>query len=505
MDTGHLLERWRSMPPAPRFACTGAVLLACQLVGWPLAAAIGPAPPTLVRNANGDEALAALVRETLGADTRGFDAMAVIAVDGPDVRFAAFGRQRDGMPITPDSAFEIGSLTKPLTGMLLADLIDAGRLEPETTLGEATRGRLELDGPGTDVSLADLATHRSGWPRLPPSAYPRAILSSYGRGNAYAGTADELLRTAAAQRSERGEYAYSNLGFAALGHALAVHEGVDYAALLERRLLAPLGMRDTHVVGRDDTLPGNRVPGRTASGLSSAPWRADAWQPTGVGVWSTPEDLSRLMTAVLAGTAPGLRASEPSTKIDSRTHVGYGWMIEDDDGAPLLWHNGGTGGFRTWLGVSSADARGVAVLSNTDVSVDALGRRLLLDERGASLVPRSAGAFGWALALFAVAGAAVPLLTVARAVRGGDGDRHDLVRSVSSALQALLLTRALVPWNAVPTALWHVGAGLGLTCALGAALAWSGVPAVRGSRPGRRLARTLAGVAVTVALVALSP
>ena len=448
--------------------------------------------------------------ETLDGETLGLEALAVVAIEGGDVRIATFGRELDGAPVGPSTGFEIGSVTKALTGLLLADLIDAGRVEADTTLAEATRGTLELEGEGARTELARLARHRAGWPRLPVAMLPRAILLPLGARNPYAGGPEEVLRAGAAQDASRGDQAYSNLGFAALGNALAARERTDYGSLLRRRVLDPLEMHDTHVLGTDDPLPDRRVRGRDSAGRIVEPWRASGWQPAGVGVWSTAADLSRLAAAVLAGTAPGIGATEPPLEDGGRNRLGYGWWVSDVGDREVLWHNGGTGGFRAWFGLSRADGRGVAVMSNTTRDVDALGLHLLTtdpvpDGRGPSssmLAP-----LRWmdiAFALLIAYGTAVALLRSVRHLRHGRADRQSLVRGVASAVSTLALARVIVAWERVPVWLWSLGAGLTLASLILASLARSTTPVSGGARPMRRRLVTALAVAWSASLVALT-
>ena len=486
-----------------------AVIAVGQALGWLLAAWVGPAPPRLSAEAYGDARLSAAVSEALGERARGFDALAVAVLDAEGTRFATFGRRLDGAPVDPSTAFEIGSLTKALSGLLLADLIEAGRVEADTTLAEATDGVLTLEGEGAQATLARLARHRAGWPRLPLSMLPRATWLSIGARNPYAGGPDDVLRMGAAQSASTGEQAYSNLGFAALGSALAAHERTDYAALLTRRVLLPLGMRDTRVLGESDPLPEPRVQGYDAAGRAAAAWRASGWQATGVGVWSTAADLSRLATAVIDGRAPGQRAIEPPPGDGGRYRLGYGWQVRDVGSRAVLWHSGGTGGFRTWFGLSREDGRGVAVLSNTTGEVDALGLRLLIEEespdgRPPALAPDPPRWTDIALVLLVVLGTAQPLWRTLRHLRRDDADRQTLVRGIASALSALALGRALVAWERVPPALWSLGAGFALGCLIGAALAWSRTPATRGPSPRRRALASALLLVWNVALVAMA-
>jgi CubicO group peptidase (beta-lactamase class C family) len=146
------------MTATPRSTSRPRRVWAIAAVSTAVALAVGlafrPGPSTLPSEATGDAELAATVRELAGPDRKALLAV-VVTPDG--TRTATIGAQ-------PDTRFEIGSVSKAFTGLLLADAIERGEVTPETRLGDL----LELgDAPAADVTLAQLATHTSGLPRLP--------------------------------------------------------------------------------------------------------------------------------------------------------------------------------------------------------------------------------------------------------------------------------------------------------------------------------------------------
>ena len=337
---------------------------------------------------SGDPALVERVkRKAGGPDT--YHSLSVALVDADGVRFAGLGTGRGEGVVTAQDTYEIGSVTKVFTGMLLASLAGAGTLSPEQPVAELLPGRTFASDATAAVTLAELASHRSGLPRLPTGsvlANLRLTLAVLRGRDPYRGMGrEDFLRraTRAAPTGPRGGFAYSNLGMALLGHALAEStEGGEgrYAALLERELLGPLGMGATSV-----RTPGSAVvcavPHRS-DGRAVAPWVSPGYAPAGVGVLSTARDLSRLLGAVLAGRAPGQEATRPRYDADGPNRIGLGWLTLTREGREMTWHNGATGGSRSFVGFDRERGRAVAVLSNTDHDVDALGARLVLDEDG---------------------------------------------------------------------------------------------------------------------------
>ncbi|WP_300082053.1 serine hydrolase, partial [Propioniciclava sp.] len=219
------------------------IVAVLALVGALAAGLIGP-NPRLGPAAAGDEALVAEVAAIVG-EGRGLTQLAVARLDGDRTDFAGFG---DPLP-SPDTPFELGSITKVFVGHVLADAVARG----DVALDDPLETYLpELAGtPAGGVTLVSLATHTSGLPRLPEGVGGlRSALSPSDPYPAWGvGQLTDAARAAALERP--GTEAYSNLGMALLGHALArAAEAPTWAALAEERLFAPLGMTATVTVAR---------------------------------------------------------------------------------------------------------------------------------------------------------------------------------------------------------------------------------------------------------------
>ena len=142
--------------------------------------------------------------------------------------------------------------------------------------------------------------------------------------------------------------------------------GHDYAELVRTRITEPLGMDDTFVPGSPEGL-GH---GFTASGLPAAPWVMGGHAPAGA-IRSSAHDMAIWLEAVRDGTAPGAEAAWPRTDFDDSDRIGWAWFTTKDRSPNLTWHNGGTGGYRSFLGFSAETGHGVIVLSDSANDVDA--------------------------------------------------------------------------------------------------------------------------------------
>lgn len=279
-----------------------------------------------------------------------------------------------GAPLSAD--FEIGSISKGVTGLLYADALARGEIRTTSTLGEFLR----LDGtPAAGVTLASVSTHRSGLPGLPRSAAPwRRTLALWRYGtNPYGESLEQLLAQARGVRIGKPRARYSNFGFELLGHAIAHAAGTSYCDLVHKRVAEPLGLSVFYTPSNpDELLPGALV-GRSRSGRVRQPWTGEALGPAG-GIRASIEDMARLTSALLDRTAPGIAALDPVAHFSGpAVRIGAAWITVEVDKRHVTWHNGGTGGFRTWLGIDRAAGTGVVVMSATSVSVDRHGLALL--------------------------------------------------------------------------------------------------------------------------------
>jgi CubicO group peptidase (beta-lactamase class C family) len=441
-----------------------------------------PGPPRLGPGQTGDPALAGQVRQV--AAERGYRWLSVATIEGGQVRFAGLGDS--GNPsaplVTPETAFEIGSVGKPLTGMLLADL----NIPQDRTLAEIYPG-IRFDDPDTAaITLGELASHRSGLPRLPPMSPPQAArsrLEAAGLNDPYTGlTRESILDSLAHAQTGPGPHghSYSNFGYAVLGYAVAEASGTDFPSLLDARILTPLVMDHTTF----GAPPGAAV-GGTANGPEASRWTASGMAPAGSGLWSTSPDLARLLSAAMAGKAPGQAATAPRFDAGAGRRVGYGWVTERFGDREVVWHNGGTGGFRSFVAYEPTTGRGVVVLGNTDRGVDGIGLRLmdLPTHPGTTAAPRT-GKVAIVITMTLLGFAAISALSSAwQAVRPGPrSDRLQLLSGIAAAIALLATAYEHGDWLEISRALWNCVAGLVAACAVIAVWRGRQLPTIAGNQ-----------------------
>lgn len=307
--------------------------------------------------------------------------LAVALVTSQGARHWFAGHINGDLSKTPDTdtPFEIGSITKTFTASLLVAMEREGLINLDTSLDDLLPpgNKLGKQKPAT-VTLENLATHCSGLPRLPWGFPMWAGLYLRPSQPYVLFSRRVLMRWLHHRNVHYGQrYRYSNLGYGALGQVLADRAGSTYADVLQRFVLHPLGLNHTRVGGAFDTTRKVAQP-HTALGRRTPAWNLRALNPAG-GIHSTLNDMTRWLQANLDVRSPlDTRLHEPrANSAGLHRSVALGWHVDGEGDARIIWHNGATGGSRSIIAFAPARDTGIVVLSNSAISVDALGLRLL--------------------------------------------------------------------------------------------------------------------------------
>jgi CubicO group peptidase (beta-lactamase class C family) len=306
------------------------------------------------------------------------------ANDARNRRVITYGalEKGDPRPLTSDTIFEIGSVTKVFTSLLLADMVRRG--EVALTDPVATYLPADVKVPernGRTITLQDLATHTSGLPRLPTNIVPKDPANPYADYSV--AQLYQFLSTYTLTRDIGSRYEYSNLGGGLLGHVLARHAGMDYEALVRSRITGPLGMTSTSVTLSADQQ--RRLAVGHNDRLASVPnWDAPTLAGAGA-LRSTTNDMLTFVAANLGTTTSPLVSAMSAMLAERRPtgmpglDVALAWHVFTRNGDEIIWHNGGTGGYRSFIGFRPRTKVGVVVLSNafTVAGVDDIGLHVL--------------------------------------------------------------------------------------------------------------------------------
>ncbi|MFJ8439879.1 serine hydrolase domain-containing protein [Kitasatospora griseola] len=294
------------------------------------------------------------------------DAAVALAVVSPDdgEQLLCHGRTdgRSGEPVTPDTGFELGSVSKTFTALLLAELVARDEIHLRDTVTVS----------GTPLTLLHLATHTSGLPRLPPglrrSALPAWFTNPYA---AYSvAELDRAMDRTRLRHPPGSRVQYSNYGVGLLGRVLAERTGQDYPALLASRIGGPLDLTGT------DCEPGAAV--GHLHGRPLPPWEIPALPGAGA-VRSTARDLLRYLTVHLDP------AAAPSTALTAALHdvqrprlvkprstdrICLVWNLRPTPDGDVLFHSGGTRGCTSFIAFCPRRGTALAALTNAGPRVD---------------------------------------------------------------------------------------------------------------------------------------
>lgn len=283
-------------------------------------------------------------------------------------------------PLDGNSVFEIGSITKVFTAALLADMVRRGEVKLDDPVSKFLPPAVRMPSrKGKKITLVDLATQTSGLPRLPANMAPKDTQNPYADYSVQ--QMYDFLSHYELPRDIGEKYEYSNFGVGLLGHALALKSGMSYEELLKKRILEPLGMKDTAIT-LSPAMRARLAPGHDAAGAPAPNWDLPAFAGAGA-LHSTVNDMLKFLAANLEkGDEPLPSALRETHRIrhaadNPDTDVGLAWQVLHNFGTDLTWHNGGTGGYHSWIGFVKSRGIGAVVLSNSASSVDDIGFHLL--------------------------------------------------------------------------------------------------------------------------------
>lgn len=289
-----------------------------------------------------------------------------------------YGETAKGNGKIPDAStiFEIGSISKTFTATLLADAVNKGKISLDDKANKYLPDSIPpLQYGGVPVTIKSLINHSSGIPRMPDNFGPGMVdpYKDYDESKMFS-----FYKHFIPTRKVGDQYEYSNLAVGTVGVILEHINKTPYEAMLLNTICKPLGMNDTRVYLRA------RDSARFATGYDNgqyaAPWNFKAFMGAG-GIRSTVTDMLKYAEAQL-GKAPAelnkdIQLTHTVTFKTKEATVGLAWHITKPGNDELFFHNGGTGGYRTYLAVNPQKKFAVVMLSNTTIGIDGLGNELM--------------------------------------------------------------------------------------------------------------------------------
>ncbi len=304
----------------------------------------------------------------------------IIDKDGP--HYFNFGRKSENGPVANEhTIYEIGSITKVFTATLLAQQVSDGKLKLDDPIKNYLPPEVKVPQRGAnEITFGNLSDHTSALPRMPANFAPADPLNPFADY-----TVDQLYSFLSGYELTRdvgSAYEYSNLAQGLLGHILALNAGIPYESLMVKTIAKPLRMKETKIT-LDEKMKKNLATGYN-SGVEAKNWDIPTLAGCGA-IRSSTYDMLKFLSANLGYLKTPLKTAMNKThevrhdKAGSM-RVGLGWHIMKSKNGDVIWHNGGTGGYRAFAGFVKETGEGVVLLTNSTESVDDIGFHLLNPE-----------------------------------------------------------------------------------------------------------------------------
>jgi len=351
-----------------RLACFSLLFYACQYLA-------------VAQSVQDEAEIKGILQQRIDKDKQSVG-IVVGLVDDKGTRIISYGtlKKDSNQEVDGNTVFEIGSVSKVFTTLLLADMVERGEVSLNDPISKFLPKSVKTPSKdGKQITLLDLATQTSGLPRLPNNLTPKDPANPYADY-----TVEQMyafLSGYTLTREIGASYEYSNLGVGLLGHILTLAAGMDYETLVLTRICKPLKMDSTRI----KLTPELRA--RLATGHDQSGNPVESWDiPTLAGagaIRSTANDLLKFVAANMGLVKTDLYPAMLKTQLDRHSttipdvDIGLGWHILKKYGTEIIWHNGGTGGYRSFIGFDKSAKTGVVVLSNSANSIDDIALHLL--------------------------------------------------------------------------------------------------------------------------------
>jgi serine-type D-Ala-D-Ala carboxypeptidase/endopeptidase len=331
-----------------------------------------------------DTEIRKILADRVGSESSG-RAIVVGVIDAKGRRVIAYGSlaKNDKRPLNGDTIFEIGSMTKVFTSLVLMDMARKGEVALTDPVSKYLPATVKVpERNNKKITLQDLSTQSSGLPRMPTNFHPK------DESNPYVDySVAQLYQFLSGYRLTRdigAQYEYSNLGVGLLGYALTLRAGTNYETMVRTRILDPLGMKSTRVTLTPEMK--TRLALGHGPNLDPVPnWDLSPALAGAGALRSSANDILTFLAANLGYTKTPLVA-DMAAEVSIRRPAGapdmqiaYAWHVQTKNGNSIIWHNGGTGGYRTYMGYDPKSRAGVVVLENiaSTAGPDDIGRHLL--------------------------------------------------------------------------------------------------------------------------------
>jgi serine-type D-Ala-D-Ala carboxypeptidase/endopeptidase len=333
-----------------------------------------------------DDAIRSLLAERMAHNGVG---VVVGVIEPAGQRVVAYGRSdAPNGRLDGDTVFQLGSLTKTFTTLLLADMVKSGEVGLEDPVASYLPRDVQMPERSRPITLLDLATHRSGLPSMPDNFAIRAKpnpIEAYTVGQLHT-----FLSSYEPKLQPGEKYVYSNLGVSLLGRLLATRAGTKYESVMKQRVLLPLGMRSTSItLSRDQAR--RLAPGHDRYLRAVDSWEMRTLQASG-SLRSTANDMLLYLSAQLGYRDTPLNVSmvaQRTTRYPANGSQALGWGARKTENGEIFLHDGGKAGYRSAMVFDPEARTGIVILTNARTDDRPMNLALYL-LNGTSLAPAPA-------------------------------------------------------------------------------------------------------------------
>lgn len=330
------------------------------------------------------ESIRAMLKQSVGGNEK-VVGMIAVTVGERGTRMATFGSSGvPGLALGSDTVFEIASITKVLTSLLLVDMVQRGEVAFDDPVAKYLPASMTIHQRGRPITLLDVASYTSGLPNMPSNMPPKWWTLPNAMGDYTEGKLYEFLSSYVPEYEPGTRYEYANLGFGLLGVALARRAAKSYEELLIERVCNPLGLSHTRITLSGD-MRRHLVQPHDLELKPTPLWDMQAF--AGGGAFrSNARDLTVFLKACMGLKQTPLgkaMARLVETRTPTRlagTEAALGWFITSAKDEEFVWKTGGSGGCNSFIGFSTRNQRGAIALSNfrwSDQGTINLGMKLL--------------------------------------------------------------------------------------------------------------------------------
>jgi D-alanyl-D-alanine-carboxypeptidase/D-alanyl-D-alanine-endopeptidase len=316
-------------------------------------------------------------------------------IDTKGVQYYKYGKlsHKSNTDVDENTIYEIGSISKVFTSLIMAEMIEQGKLKLDEPIEKYLPKTVKVPSYNNHkITFWHLSTHTSGLPTLPENM----IFTEKNMNNPYSDYSTkqlyDFLSTYKLTRDVGSAYEYSNLGAGLLGHILGLIENSSYEELLKKYIVKELNMPSTGITITAEMK--KRFAIGHSSGDEVSYWDLPTLAGAG-GIRSTASDMLKFIGAEMGLNKTKLANAIKKTQFIPKaptdiqtTKVSLGWHHTEGPGGQITWHNGGTGGFRSFTGFNPATMTGVIVLANSTDGVDDIGLHILESNYKLAAVPK---------------------------------------------------------------------------------------------------------------------